>query len=517
MFRARLSGFHLAEGVAWAAFAVCLRQLFGLFEARQQGMFYLFNSDSLFLADIIQDIRHGDRLADWSLPHAVFVVPDLTLWGLAALMAPSLQWTILLFGTLQAMLGAWFTRMLVVRQHGQATGALAPAAYCLVFAFIAGGKLIEALDIIKPLHHFGVALTALAGFWLVAAWFKTYCWSRLALLAVLVGAGCLSDPFTLTCAAAPVATVLMVAVVRSRAGRKKNLLAFAAVAATAVGGSVGAKALTDVVNDVAQFRVTGVPAQWALLGTALQSLRFDIPDVLAVLGLIAMAMLFIRGLFRMREPGLGATLDVAPAVAAGANLAMLLVTGNVVHVLFNRYQIVIFALLVLTLVRVIASMRLLWRPPIGAAIIASLATFVALGAAVSMTHRLWGLSRMSLGSWRPPATECLIDAASQQDAWRGIGDFWNARLYSLLNGKGLRVEQVDGNGSPQRWLNNTKAYADRRPAVAFAMMSRLNPDSIRQTYGPPATIVSCGDEVMWFWDSAQRETITRTLNTLPLK
>ena len=517
MSRFRFSGFQLAELIAWAAFAVCLRQLFGLFETGALDMLFLFNSDSLFLADLIQDLRNGGRLSDWNLTHAVYLLPDLAMWFLVALIAPSLQWTVILFGALQAFLAVWLTRALLVRQYGQPMGGLAPAAYCLVFAFIARGELTEALDIIKPIHHFGVALTALAAFWLLSDWLKTLRWSRLGLLAGMLGVGCFSDPFTLTCVAVPVVAVLAVAFMRSPIDKKKNLIASLLIVAAAFCGHLGAKMLTDVADEPGRVRLDGVAGQWAMLRTAVQTLEFSVPDVIAVLGVIAMPLLLIRGVVRMREPDLGATLDIAPAVATGANLGALLVTGNVVHVLFNRYQIVIFALLVLTLVRVAASIQSVWRSRIAAGIIAWSAILVALCAALSMTHKLWDLPRMSLTSWRPAATECLVKAALQHDARRGLGDFWNARLYSSLNAEGLRVEQVDGNGLPDRWLNTMRPYSMRTPPVAFALVSRLNTVSIEQTYGAPTTIVSCENEVVWFWDPPQREMATHALNALAPK
>ena len=87
----------------------------------------------------------------------------------------------------------------------------------------------------------------------------------------------------------------------------------------------------------------------------------------------------------------------------------------------------------------------------------------------------------------------------------GLADYWWANVFTFLSHDDVKLRSVSPNGTMDHWLNNISWFAGSppsTPAPKFRMifMRRLDPELIRQRYGPPDRVVSAlpGEDI-WIY------------------
>jgi hypothetical protein len=510
------------EALAWLGFFTCVRWVFGLFEYGQLEPSPLFNSDGLFLADLWRDLRAGGRLIDWQLPHATFLVPDLALWMFADLLTPTIPWAVLVFGVLQATLVAWVTRWLTVREFGPSAGALAPAAWALVFFLPSQHRAIEALDAFKPVHHFSIGIAGLAAVALFARALTPGRWATRLALAAFCFLLTVSDPFGVSAVWAPLLVLLGLVVLRDPVDRRPRLGLGVLLFGFGWAGNATSSWLTHAAGGMSTLKLEWAAKQWELLSASLATLRPEPVDGLAVLGVLSFVPLFVRGLRRLRTPDASALLDVLPLTAAVINEVLLFITGNIEpweavshHFVLHRYVIVIFVYLVLTGVRLVATAaRLRPRGLLAVSLVAALAT---VAAGVKMSQVSSQPKLFTFTEYLPPSSQCLDAIGAQFDLQRGLGEFWVARLTSLINHRGLKLEEVDASGAPRFWLTNGAGFRRTDVPFSFVVMTNLDPNWVANRFGPPSQQLQCPGTVVWWYAPDRRERILATINAMAPK
>lgn len=495
---------RVVEALAWAGFFLCVRWVFGLFEYGVLEPSPLFNSDGLYLADLWRDVRAGGRLADWNLPHATFVLPDLVVWVLLDSVAPSVQWAVLLFGVVQVTAAAALTRWWVAREGGPWAAPLGPAVWAAVCLVISQHRATEALDAFKPVHHFSVGLVGLSAVALLARALRggTRWWVGLLVLTFLVT---FSDPFGVSTVWAPLVGLLALVVLRDPVARRARAGWAVALGLAGYAGHAVAARVTHVEGDLGSFKWEALGDQWARWCAALDTLTPDAIDALAVIGVLSFVPLFVRGLRRLKAADGSALLDLLPLTAAVINQGLLFATGNVVHVIFNRYLIVIFVYLVVTLARLMA---LAMRGPVARQLLGGGAACFALVAGALMSSVGAQPRLFPFTGYQPPAVWCLQALSARVPLQRGLAEFWTARTTSLLNPLGLKLETLTSDGQPRVWLNDVAAFRKPSPPFNFVVLEHLDPQFIAARFGPPTVQAVCGELTIWWYDPAASSRLT---------
>lgn len=498
------------ELLAWLALAACTRGTFAVFEHGLREPSPLYNSDSLFLAELFRDLLKGYAFTDWSLPHATYLLPDFTLWMLVDTLTPSVQWATMMYGLVQFGLFAALARLLLVRDTGPHAGPAIAAGYAVVFCFFGLGRSTSALDAVKPVHHFSVALVGLAAIWMldrVLTQPKSR-WTWVVPIYLLVATG--SDPFALTCVSAPVVGITLLAVVRERSERLRRLLFAVACAVLAVLGQRYGPGIFGVPGENTHIDWNVFPGQWKAFWGAVAGLNLELIDGLAILGALWCVALFFRGLYRIKQPGMGPILDLFPLIAMVVNELSLMATGNVEFMqladgrgIFNRYVTVPFAYLVLTTVRVPAQLGALRRwLPSAAAVVACIAAVVMWRAVLAQPKQF------AFTEYQPEAAECLDKLDPRIDVHRGMAEFWNGRLVEMLNKRGVQIDVINSVAAPQIWLNNKKRYKEADPLYDFVLVRGMYPQAVQTRYGNPDFVVNCGSQQLWWYAPEHRQAVT---------
>jgi hypothetical protein len=505
----------LPEVVAWLGLLVGLREVFALLEVGVHAQTELFNSDALFAAGLWRDLREGGHLADWHFPHATNV-PDVVAWALLDLVSPSAQWAMVLFGAGQVLGVAWLTRALLVRELGGRAGLLAPAAWATVCFLLGQGRCVEALCAFKPVHHFSVALVGLAAVPLVVRALHPAGRGARVALPLLLGLMTFSDPFAVPTLWAPAVLAVALAWWKEPALRRERGALLLGIVVAGAGGTWLLARLTRDGGGMGTVKLDvmadGLVAAWRTL-TALHD---DPLDVVAVLGLASCGWLFVRGLRRSPVTSLEATLDLLPLTATLANEALLILTGNLSPTtqvtLLTRYTLVPFVYLVLTLCRLVGPLTNHAR---AGRWVSGLVAAVVVGQGAVLAWQRSGLARAPLTAYEPPALTCLEELASQVHFERGLADYWWARPMTLLNTRGLHVDEVGIDGAPRHWANGLGAHARDGETYNFIVMNHLSSGPVSARYGAPTRVLTCPGAMLWWYAPEATARLNEGLRAAP--
>jgi hypothetical protein len=492
-----------AEVLAWLALLVCVRQSLRLFEVGALDVRQLLSSDSLFIPDLVGRLRAGHGLAEWSFPHATFLIPDAATWFLIDLFRVRLGVGVVLFAIVQVVATVWVTKWIVGRLVGPWGAPAAIAAWCAVLAWLVVGEVGELADLLKLSHHQGAAVVTLLALGTLSLAVEQGPSLRHVWLLPLVALGTFSDGFVLTCFVVPALAVLLLAVARSEIDRGRRALCCLLLTLAGAVGHALSLTVTHVEQDVGRLRLAGAGDQLQRLGQLIAR-----GDALFFAAVLVSIWLFVRGVSALGHgPGRAAhargVVDCAPLAAMTANTGALVLTGNIGEALFSRHQLVVLSLVVLAFCRVVA-VRDRWVPLAGV-----VGVGVAVVAAVASAGALAGRPvKVDFGSYRPPLVDCLQGLGVR----RGLADFWNARVSTLLSEGALQVDPIDALALPHVWLNDAAVFRQAAPLHEFVVLSRLYPESVRERFGPPQRTAMCGSETVWLYDGTGAVRVTESIN-----
>lgn len=120
-----------------------------------------FNSDTLFPANLIQDILRNNTISQWNITHSSFLIPDLALNAFAHLVSPRLQVASFAYGVAQYTL--WVILIALVYRYTLPYFKLHIRLALVTLISLLFVIFIEKLDFLNQvifinLFHFGITL-----------------------------------------------------------------------------------------------------------------------------------------------------------------------------------------------------------------------------------------------------------------------------------------------------------------------------------------------------------------------
>ena len=485
------------------------------------------DSDYLYPQRFVADLLGGVYpLSGWTLSSSPYFFPDFALaafWYLVTGGAPVIPFCVVTTYAALALAAGWS----LSRTAGEWGG------------WIAGCVLVNVLlacrawgDDARWLWWLGTATlhggAVVMGLVLFALWAgppeRAMPRGRLALGAALLVLGTVSDALFLTQFALPLGAALAIAAGRDWRASPR-LRAFAAATAASLAASLALRAATAILHGWTLPRVVRyAPTPSAVARAAGDFLRDAAGPIArnqgALLALFAVGTALALWLSR-RHPGPQPAPERRQAVwfaALGLLFTLLLPVAAVYwrNPQHGRYLLpcLVLPLWWLFALGGAASPRVNDRGRPGPR--------TALLAAAFLLAAVSGLRSLDFGAWRwpYPETAAALDRFVESRGLRvGLADYWHAHTLQTMSRSGLRLTQVNRDGTAQFWDNNAFAHfvvgGDGRlhsPRYCFVVMDGLDPAAVQAAYGAPAERTEVGGLTLWIYDPAAARDLSRRID-----
>jgi hypothetical protein len=484
---------------AWALLGVALAHVFFRTSEGALGTGGFFNSDSLYLPALYRDLfEEGGRWRGWHLTPAPYFFPDMALYFLldaltgpfvhAAIAYAAVQLVALVLAT------QYLVRTVLPREEaavGQVVAVAVVAGLLLLYA--EGHFWVMYLSTLSAIH-FSVVPLSLVGLALSLRAFRDGARGALAALTLLSALATASDSLFIITFTVPVAASTALLAWRQRPhawkrlGAQWGLLALSIVAGLRLSKKLaGRHASAEYTRLNLELIQEALHQLWATVAGQLR----DSPGVVlpwSVLVLAALAVVVARrkdwtapdsprwGLY-------GACLFTLLSV--GSTTSAVVLTGTFVDKSAIRYLVVPIMLPLLGVALVVGLPR--WRR--GATLAALVLVAATAGAAV-LRHP-WGTEGPLLSRFYPDTVRCLDEHQARFGLKWGVGDYWQAKYVSMFSRTGLRVNQLQSDGSLHGWINNRDWYLDPRGEYTFVITHGLDMEAFQARFGPPRDTFRC--------------------------
>lgn len=521
--------------LAWLGFLLSLVFLFTQLSAADPSVLNMWlSSDTLYPVNVFTDtFMDGYSLSGWQFSIAPCWFPDLVLVGLFLGLTRNVILATLLAGFIQIALivGAFA----VIRRAVRVTGGAAQNVLLLgtgvaitLFVATKPGLYYPGLyQFFLPQTHVGSLWVVLFGLGLALLWIRrayegiAVSWTFVGAYALVCLLGGMSNVLFIVHMVAPLTLSLVFAVGFGMLPLRPTVLP---VAAGWVASSVGAVLNRVLFNTTAvgaqseiQYERIMVSLDTFMRGAAGKLLAGDRLHLLAVLwGIVCLAYVIavLRKAVRNGVALLSLTermtavffcsclissiFSMGAIVAGGSNgLAVFKDYQWSMHYMHPAFLVPLFGL----------PLAVSWTNLFNLPQVRRTVSFA--GAAIAFLVPVVFLVRSSMPAqsihlYTPPLVS-FIDQLAQRDGLRyGLGGYWQARLVTLLSGRGVRAYAVDGSLHPLLWVSNREWYAElftsKNPArrVDFVILD------------DPAWKISREEAVRVFGDPVREETFNNT-------
>lgn len=192
-------------------------------------------------------------------------------------------------------------------------------------------------------------------------------------------------------------------------------------------------------------------------------------------------------------------------VVLGANLAMLasiaapVLTAVWAHGVSPRY-VWPFPLLGFLLLAPVCIALLPRRSAVVGRAVAVVGALLAIGIVV----RAWPQIEPARLRFEPDeAGRKLLALKREGQIGDGLGEYWSARLLTVMTGHKLLVNPVTGELGPELWLANSARFFARtdgsRPVYDFIVTNNLDKQKIAKAFGEPLRIERAGEHEIWLY------------------
>lgn len=482
------------NSVGWALLLLAALSLLAALTAQPSLRFFFYNADALYLPALIKDILSGAALQGWKLPPAPYFFPDLPLFFLFQVLLGDFRPAVLAYSLAQAAgLGlAWQALgRAALKENARWLNGWFPAALGLLLALAASGRFNLFLPAALSAHHTGTLLTALLALACLAAWLTSphkVFWLVLAGLLVFLGTA--SDSLLVLQFVLPVGlAALLLGLARRTSQRQIGLLLLVLLAAAAGGLAVGGLLPYPSLSPYLSFSPAGLRTALLRLADWVGGLWIAHPFLclLWAAGFLAAWAAWFTGWHRQAAPAFLLACGWL-ALLAPLNLAGLALSGSMSE---RQYLAAVIVPAFFSWPFLAAALRMHLGPPYRwVALMALLAAVVLNLPALNSISNI-----LSLAHLMPVEVSCLDGLAAQFGLKAGLGDYWQARTFTLFSQLGVRVAPVNDNLTPQHWVGSLSAFEGE---FQFAVIDedprwggRLNEDLIRQRFGPPAEVYFC--------------------------
>ena len=468
------------------------------------------NADTLLPFSIAWDIAH--QAYGWhghEIARIPSFLPDMTLLALLYAAAPSVAWTMLLYGAAQLLLFTWLCGALAARLSGRSFAAGCAMVFALFAILALMERATDQLGLIPgvfiPLSHVGPFLFSLATAWLAMRQLSAPTARRYLLLAAAATTVFLSDRLLVVELAAPLAGASAVLVF---ARRLPLVRAAAILAAVSAGACAGFLVIHFLARAGIRFENI-MPLAFADMAQSTGNFLRELPAVVVtvipglIAGLIipmaafALFPLLLRRDLRRADPQAWDRIFLWCFAATAIAGCLMFTAAFYLDPAGYRYLIPGWVWPLIFLAALLLRLRPLARlSPLLATATACVFLFVFTGpnrAAVAVLH------------WDEEIATCLRQMRAPLDLHAGLAGYWQARPIALATGWTLQVDQITEEGYAYAWGNDVNWYrhslADPKvaPDYNFIVLRRLYPDRIREMYGPPDQVASCGDTEIWIY------------------
>lgn len=494
-----------------------------------------FNSDNLLSVAQCDDLLHGRDMADWHLPGAPYVFPDLLLLLPCQMLAPTLPFAFLAYAlvlhlALTACL-AWLGRLTGLRWRTAVVAAGCGAIFlvCLYLNKVMGDR---ACLLVHPGSHVGALVI---GLFLLALTVHSLrrgpSWSVAAVYLLVGGFGSFSDRLVVAQFLAPLALALILLAARRILSVKQ-----AGVHLALLGASFLFSCVIKLLFERLGFHLLGLetspgrlrlPDLFSMLGRLYQGIASD-RLLCALIPLHLLAALLVvwfwsrRTAEKTEDSGTNRagvllaalTFLLSPLCILGA----LFVLGMTHQVAIGRYTLSCWFLPPLLL-----PLLMCWLPGRTARTTALvLQVGIVLFALQRAGMLLPDIDRFRFEQPYPPLAQALDRLARKRGPLNGLGCFWSARSTSWFTREQVTVNALSAMGEP--WFhasNPARFFPDddlRIPTYQFLVVRRgdsFGPSAaiLALQFGTPAERVAAGTDEIWLYDSLRTPAFDRFLRT----
>jgi hypothetical protein len=531
----RLQRLATPTTAGWIGFLLSLVFLFAQLSLADPSVLNMWlSSDTLYPVNVFTDVFvDGYSLSGWQFSIAPCWFPDLVLVGLFLGLTHNVILATLLAGFIQIALivGAFA----VIRRAIRATGGAAQNILLLgtgvaitLFVATRPGLYYPGLyQFFLPQTHVGSLWVVLFGLGLALLWIRrtyegaTVSWGFVGVYAVVCAFGGMSNVLFIVQMLVPLTVSLMFAIVFGMLPLRASVMPVAVGWAAALTGALLNRVLFNTTAVGAQSEIQYERVMVSLdtfmrgaVGKLLAGDRLHLLAIIWSLVCLTYVVFVLRKAVRNGVSALSLTermtsvffvscflssiCSMGAIVAGGSNgLAVFKDYQWSMHYMHSTFLVPLFGL------PLTASWTGLFSHPqfCRKANIAG-ATIVLLAPAYFLVRS--SIPAQPIHLYTPPLVR-FIDDLSLRDGLRyGIGGYWQARLVTLLSGRGVRVYAVDGALHPLLWVSNRQWYAElfaaktRDRQVDFVILD------------DPAWKISREETVRVFGDPVREETFNNT-------
>lgn len=174
-----------------------------------------FTSDNLYIPTLIEDVWHwSGSFREWALTPAPYYFPDMLLYALARVIAPSVEWAQYLSGLAHLLLVIWAARAVVRAALPVARDAagLVGVLFAMATLFFLAGRLGELERLLILSNHGGAALCSLLVLALCLQSYGSRRWLATLASVLLSAAAAYSDPIFAPSCALPLLVLALVGI-----------------------------------------------------------------------------------------------------------------------------------------------------------------------------------------------------------------------------------------------------------------------------------------------------------------
>jgi hypothetical protein len=486
------------------------------------------NADSLLAVSYIWDVRNHDYAwLGFELPRIPSIFPDLVTYAALDFMFGNFRWVVFTYSILQCLTFIALAGHLI----SKATSGRAVDA-ALVFLVIVSVIILTNLQTARPglvftmflpVEHFSSFIMSLVGAALALSLIEKWRPSRAAFLTVCVLLAYLSNRKFLIDFIVPFCAAMLVLIYL-------RLLSWRHAARLLICVAIGV-----VLARYADRFLTHQPH--LRIGHALTHIRLflaEVPDYLrstavaASVSLLvpyvvfaALFFIWLRGRWidspiRTDKVFVCTPTDTAPIflwVFAAVAITCCLAALSAVYVDFGSFRYAAPAMFwpLIFLAAAVMPVTRKWVAPL------SFGYLAAVPIIIGTMNGMAGFSPLIL-QWQNPLAACLLAKRDDLGLKSGLSEYWLSRPTTISTNWSIQVDQITENGNPYYWGNDKfwylKSFADpqRPPEYNFIVITMLDPNRLRERFGPPSRTATCDTDTLWIYDDPA--TLYRKLNPL---